>query len=163
MALDLPPATPATSALAASVPQPRFSPQSAPPTLAPDSEPTLWPWLLLAAFVGAGAAFLLLRRRSRASFAGAPQIDPYVAPEPVAPPRPAPAPASTPAPAPEAAPPGPVGIVSSRLRPWVDIAFAPLGCTVDDERVTVEFEVQLTNSGGALARDMLVEASMFNA
>jgi hypothetical protein len=56
-----------------------------------------------------------------------------------------------------------VGIVSSRLRPWIDVAFAPLGCIVEDERVTIEFEVQLTNTGGAPARDLLVEASMFNA
>jgi len=109
--------------------------------------------------LGAGAALVLLRRRARESFAGAPEIDSYAAPEPVPAPRPAP----PPTPAPEAAPPKPVGIVSSRLRPWVEIVFAPLGCTVDDERVTVEFEIQLTNSGGATARDVLVEASMFNA
>ncbi|HYU97057.1 MAG TPA: hypothetical protein VE989_12935 [Sphingomicrobium sp.] len=160
LALDLPPATPATSALPASVPQSGF-PSSGPgsATFAPEQKPALWPWLLLAAVLGAGAALLLLRRRSRESFAGAPEIDSYVAPEPAAPPPPAP----VPGPAPEAAPPRPVGIVSSRLRPWVEIVFAPLGCTVDDERVTVEFEIQLTNSGGATARDVLVEASMFNA
>ena len=160
LALDLPPATPATSALPASVPQSGF-PSSGPgsATFAPEQKPALWPWLLLAAVLGAGAALLLLRRRSRESFAGAPEIDSYVAPEPAPRPRPAPAPSAVP----EAAPPRPVGIVSSRLRPWVEIVFAPLGCTVDDERVTVEFEIQLTNSGGATARDVLVEASMFNA
>jgi hypothetical protein len=142
------------------VPQPGFAPSGpGSATFAPEPKPALWPWLLLAVVLGAGGALVLLRRRSRESFAGGPEIDSYVAPEPAAPPRPAPAPA----PAPEAAPPKPVGIVSSRLRPWVEIVFAPLGCTVDDERVTVEFEIQLTNSGGAPARDVLVEASMFNA
>lgn len=156
-ALDL---APATSALPASIPQPGFAPSdSTPAPFAPEQKPALWPWLLLAAVLGAGAAFLLLRRRSRESFAGGPAVDSYVAPEPAPPPRPAPAPA----PVPQAAPPKPVGIVSSRLRPWVEITFAPLGCTVDDERVTLEFEVQLTNSGGAMARDLVVEASMFNA
>ena len=160
LALDLPPATPATSALPASVPQPGFSSSGpASTTFAPEQKPALWPWLLLASVLGAGAALVLLRRRARESFAGAPEIDSYAAPEPVPAPRPAP----PPTPAPEAAPPKPVGIVSSRLRPWVEIVFAPLGCTVDDERVTVEFEIQLTNSGGATARDVLVEASMFNA
>jgi len=53
--------------------------------------------------------------------------------------------------------------VSSRLRPWVDLGFAPIGCVVDDQQVVIEFEVQLTNTGSAPARDVLVEASMFNA
>jgi len=159
-ALDLAPATPATTSLPLSAPQPGFSPEAAAaPSLAPDQGPALWPWLLAAAVLGAGAAFLMLRRRARESFASGPEVDSYVAPEPAPAPRPAPAPA----PAPEAVAPKPVGIVSSRLRPWVEIGFAPLGCTVDDERVIVEFEVQLTNSGGGPARDLLVEASMFNA
>jgi len=65
------------------------------------------------------------------------------------------------APTPERA--KPVGIVSSSLRPWVDLNFAPIGCQVDDDRVIVEFEVQVSNNGTAPARDVLVEASMFNA
>lgn len=156
--LDFP--SPAT-ATPASVPEPGFSPEadSAPSTLAPESKLLLWPWLLLAAMLGAGGAFLLWRRRSHAVLADGPEFHAYVAPEPTPPPRPAPAPA----PAPEAAPPKPVGLVSSRLRPWIDVAFAPLGCVVEDERVTIEFEVQLTNTGGAPAREVLVEASMFNA
>jgi len=39
----------------------------------------------------------------------------------------------------------------------------PLGCIVDAAKITVEFEVQILNSGSAPARDILVEASMFNA
>jgi len=39
----------------------------------------------------------------------------------------------------------------------------PLGCTVDEQQVTVEFEVQVYNSGAAPARDILIEASIFNA
>jgi hypothetical protein len=126
--------------------------------LAPD-EPKLllWPWLLLAAALGAAGGFLLWRRRSYQAFAVGPEMDAFVVPEP------APAPQPAPAPAPKAPPAKPVGVVSSRLRPWVEIAFAPLSCTVDDDRVTVDFEVQLTNTGTAPARDILVEASMFNA
>ena len=111
---------------------------------------------MLAGVLGAGAAFLLWRRRSRESLADGPSLDAYVAPEPT----PAPRPVAPPAPKPTAPP---AGIVSTRLRPWVDIGFAPLGCIVDEERVTIEFEVQLQNSGSGLARDILVEASMFNA
>jgi len=151
-ALDLPPATPSTVSATAPQPLPAEATPLAPP--APDYL-LLWPWLLLAGVAGAAAAYFLWRRKAREALAAGPQIEPFVAPEPAPVPRPAPAPA------PKAA--APVGVVSTRLRPWVELAFAPLGCIVDDERVTIEFEVLLRNSGTALARDILVEASMFNA
>ncbi|MFL6728649.1 MAG: hypothetical protein ACJ8E3_08400 [Sphingomicrobium sp.] len=160
-ALALSPAVPTTASLPVSVAQPGFLPDAPPAPIAADQKFALWPSLLLAVVLGAGAAFLLLRRRSREAFAGGPPIDAFVAPEPAVPtpPRPTPSP-----PVPKAAPPArPVGIVASRLRPWIDVAFAPLACVVDDERVVIEFELQLTNSGSAPARDVLVEASLFNA
>jgi len=141
-------------------PAPGFSPavDTVAPALAPERPKLLlWPWLLLAAALGAAGAFLFWRRRQHHAFAGGPVVDAFVAPEP------APAPRPVPAPAPKAPPAKPVGVVSSRLRPWVEIAFAPLACTVDDDRITVDFEVQLTNTGTAPAREILVEASMFNA
>ena len=153
-----------TTTAAVTAPQPGFSPgpDSAPTTFVPEQKLPPWPWLLLAGVIGAGGALLFLRRRrSREAYAGGPEIDAYVAPEPA--PRPAPAPAPPKAPPAKAPPAKPVGVVATRLRPWIEIAFAPLGCTIDDERVTLEFEVQLTNSGSAPARDILVEASMFNA
>jgi len=161
------PTAPAIDASTAATPpppaaMPGFSPAADPPAPAlTPAEPKLllWPWFLLAAALGAAGAFLFWRRRSRQVFAGGPVVDAFVAPEPAPAPRPVPAPA----PAPKAPPAKPVGVVSSRLRPWVEIAFAPLACTVDDDRVTVDFEVQLTNTGTAPAREILVEASMFNA
>jgi len=141
---------------------PGFSPAADPPAPALTSaEPKLllWPWLLLAAALGAAGAFLFWRRRSHQVFAGDPVVDAFVAPEQAPAPRPVP----TPARAPKAPPIKSVGVVATRLRPWVEIAFAPLACTVDDDRVTVDFEVQLTNTGTAPAREILVEASMFNA
>jgi hypothetical protein len=146
-----------TPAAPASTAQPGFAPEtdSAPTTFASEQKLPLWPWLLLAGVIGAGGALLFLRRRrSREAYAGGPEVDAYVAPEPL------PAPKAPPAKAPPAKP---AGVVSTRLRPWIEIAFAPLGCTIDEDRVTLEFEVQLTNSGSAPARDILVEASMFNA
>ncbi|HEY6048995.1 MAG TPA: hypothetical protein VIV07_08125 [Sphingomicrobium sp.] len=127
-------------------------------TLAPEHKLSLLPWLLAAMALGAGGAFLFWRNRSRPAFAGGPQIDAFVAPEPAPAPRPAPAPA----PAPPKAPSMP-GVVSARLRPWIDIGFNPLRCVLDEERVTIDFEIELFNSGTAPAQAVLVEASLFNA
>jgi hypothetical protein len=127
----------------------------APPSLVPERSLPLWPWLLAALALGAGGAFLFWRRSAREAYAGGPQVDAFVAPEP--------APLPRPAPAPKAAPPRPAGIVSTALRPWIDISFTPVRCIVEDEGVTFEFEVELLNSGGAPARDVLVEANIFNA
>jgi hypothetical protein len=156
-----PPVTPAGS----------FAPAPATPgTLAPEHGVSFLPWLLAALALVLGGGFLFWRSRGREAFAGAggPQVDAFVAPKPVpaAPPRraPPPAPAPAPSPAPQPKPPGaPVGLVSTRLRPWIDIGFHPLRCVLDDERLTVEFEMELFNSGSAPARGVLVEASLFNA
>ena len=114
----------------------------------------IWPWLLAALMLGGGAAFLLRRNRQQGAFAGGPQVDAFVAPEPApwTPPAAAPRqPSSTP------------GLVSSRLRPWLDVIFQPLRCIVENDQVHFEFEVELVNSGTASARDVLIEASMINA
>ena len=39
----------------------------------------------------------------------------------------------------------------------------PLRCLFDEEQVTIEFEVELFNSGTAPARAVIAEASLFNA
>jgi len=120
------------------------------------------PWLLAALLLAAGGAFLFWRNQRREVFAGGPQVDAFVAPEPVPAPAPRPMPAPPPA-APKAATPAPIGIVSTRLRPWIDIGFHPMRCVLEDERVTVEFELELFNSGSGPARAVLVEATLFNA
>jgi hypothetical protein len=134
------------------------------PALPPEPGFSLWPWLLAAMALGAGGAFLLWRRNHREAIAGGPRIDAFVAPQPQPRGPTARTPASAPVPAPKPAPePPPPGIVSTRLRPWIDLAFEPLRCIVDDERVTFEFELAMRNSGSAPARDVLIEASTFNA
>jgi hypothetical protein len=55
------------------------------------------------------------------------------------------------------------GIVSTRLRPWLEIEFDPTRAVIDEARASVEFDVIVTNSGNAPARNVLVEACMINA
>jgi hypothetical protein len=139
-----------------------FTPE---PESAPQHDLALWPWLLAALALGLGGAFLVWRNRSHEAFAGGPHLDLFSAPEPAPPPAPPPEP-KTPVPAPiprRSAPPVPGGVVSTRLRPWLEIALQPLRCIVEETRITFEFELELFNSGNAPARDVLVEASVFNA
>jgi hypothetical protein len=66
----------------------------------------------------------------------------------------------------ETAPPQPVragGIVSTRLRPWLEIEFEPTRAVIDEARASAEFDVFVVNSGNAPARNVLVEACMINA
>lgn len=122
----------------------------------------LLPWLIaLLAAVGA-AAWYLRRQRPGLALAGAggnaSAFDLSPAPEQVpAQPR-APAP---PVPAPPSA--APAGIVSTRLRPWLEISFVPDFVEIDGDRAVIHFEVAVFNSGSAPARDVLIEAVLFNA
>jgi hypothetical protein len=154
-----------TSSAAASTPAaaPGFAPDPQPAgTLAPAHGFSLLPWLLAALALGAGGAFLFWRNRGREAFAGGPQVDSFTAPPVPAPaPRRAPSPPQQPAPKP--ASPALAGVVSTRLRPWIDIGFHPLRCILEDQRVVVQFEIELFNSGSAPARGVLVEATLFNA
>lgn len=135
-----------------------FAPEPDAGTLAPEHGFSLLPWLLAAIALGAGGAFLFWRNRSRHAYAGGPEFDAFVAPEPAYPePRaPAPAPPKTP-------PPLSGGIVSTRLRPWLDLTMQPVRCILEDHQVTIEFDLELFNSGSTPARAVLVEAMLFNA
>lgn len=118
-------------------------------------------WLMIAVVLLGGVAFYLWRNRQREAFAGVPDIfERAAAPAPV--PRPAPPPAP---PVPPRTPVAddPIGLVSTRLRPWLDLAFRPTSCVIDDDNVVIEFELGLFNSGNTPARAILVEASYFNA
>ncbi|MFL6777280.1 MAG: hypothetical protein ACJ8FN_12935 [Sphingomicrobium sp.] len=147
-------------------------PQAPTGTLASEHKLSIWPWLLAALALAGGTLFLVLRRRPREAFAGVPRADFFQAPEPEPAPQPRPAPSAArplpeaaPAPEPRAEPaPRPSGrIVSSRLRPSLEIAVQPLRCVITDDQVAIEFEIELFNSGAAPARAVLAEASLFNA
>ena len=158
--------------------------QAASPALAPAQGPLLWPWLLGAIAVAAGIAFMLWRRRPREAVAGVESDDfePTPAPTPPAP-RPAPAPraagaeplvrrvAAEPRPTPPVQAPSPVpppapaavGIVSARLRPWLDVSLMPVACRIDDQYIGFDFDIEVLNSGSAPARETRIEATLFNA
>jgi hypothetical protein len=121
------------------------------------------PWLIAALLAGAAAGFYFLRQRPRTRLAGsASELLDSLSPAPT--PAPAPRPAATARTAPaQPAPEPPPGVVSTRLRPWLEIEFKPDRAVVDDERAAVAFELSVFNSGNAPARDVLLEASLFNA
>jgi hypothetical protein len=148
-------------------PEPAFAPAPQSGNLEPGGGFGLLPWLLAAVALGAGAAFLLWRHRSREALAGGPRADAFEVPEPATPPPPRPAPIPAPVPAPAPRTPAPAsstpGLVSTRLRPWLELGFHPVRCIVDEQQVTIEFEAELFNSGSAPARAVLAEASLFNA
>jgi hypothetical protein len=148
---------------------PAAQPSFEPTPIAPDETPprpssNYLPWLLALAVLGAGATFYAWRRRSQPKYATAGAVSDVLdlgqpAPAPQSLPRATPRPQSPP-PQPEATP---AGIISTRLRPWLEIQFSPGRCVVEEDGATIQFDVEVYNSGTAPARDVLVEASMFNA
>lgn len=172
-----PPASQEHAAPATAPVQPTTFPAPAPAPIEPEPAPgsehrlLVWPWLLAALALVGSMFFLLWRRRQQSAFAGAPQLDMFTAPEPApAPPPTAPPVARAPVPPralePTPAPrPKPVsaGIVSTRLRPVLEVDARPLRCLVEEDRVILEFELELFNAGTAPARAVLAEASLFNA
>ncbi|MEQ7873501.1 hypothetical protein ABDK56_05795 [Sphingomonas sp. ASV193] len=71
-------------------------------------------------------------------------------------------PAGTPAPAPSSSLLG--GIVARTLQPKIAFEFQPIRVDYDAEgRATLLFDLTITNTGHAPARDVLVEGKMFNA
>lgn len=155
------PALPSPSEVTpALLPQPTLGTPIERPAVPPaaDRKLRLLPWIAAALALGGAAILFLWWRRPRHAYVG-PEFDLFAAPEPA--PQPAPA-------APVREPPKPVarattGIVASRLRPSIEIGMQPLRCLVEDEQVTIEFEVDLYNAGTAPARAVFAEASLLNA
>ena len=143
-------------------------PPATPITLAPTTTHAApwWPWLL-ALLAAAGAAAFVYHRRQQDSethaYAGAGLSETL----PGAPRAPAPVPVPVPravAPIPPPSVPIPGGIVSTALRPELQFTFTPLSVTIDEAGTAmVVFDLVVYNQGSAPARDVLVEAGMFNA
>lgn len=163
-----------------------------PPPLTPPAESnglSLWPWAIaLLAIIGTGLLWFGRLRRGGQRTAVADNAIDIVLP-PAAGPRPDPTPAAPipspagsrrplpttlmpkPAPAAPAAPPIapqpdpiiPGGIVSTGLRPWIDVELSPDRALLDEQGAAIAFELTLFNSGSAAARDVVVEAKLLNA
>ena len=122
---------------------------------------SLLPWIVAGLALACAAAWFFLRRRQRPSLAGVGEMLDIATPTPVAPqPKAAPPPESE-----SRAPPRSVssGVVSTRLRPWLEIEFKPDRGVVDEQKAAIAFELSVYNSGSMPARDVLLEASLFNA
>lgn len=171
-------------------PQP-VDPASQPSTsLSPEGNGWSWPWIAaLIALLGGGAFFAWSRRGrnrrladpGRAAFAGlareaglggVAEAEPRITPRPdPVPPRPQPEPAPipgsvarpAPAPAPKAAPVDDGLVVSTRLKPELNVQLLPDRVVVNEREVMLQFDVVLTNSGSAPARDVLVESKLVTA
>lgn len=146
--------------------QPSF--ESAPPVIPPppdDDQSTRTAWLLAAlAILGlAGFAFRQQRRRTVFAGAGAPPL--AEARPPMSQPLPrAAAPPESPAPARQPPQPSPAGgIVSTRLKPALELDFVPERLVLTDTGAVLHFACMLFNAGSAPARDVSVEAVLLNA
>ena len=144
-----------TSGAADSLPQ--QDPALPPPPAAVTSSGTvaMLPWIIAALVLAGAAAWFFLRQRPRTSYAAAGHSSAFEAPEAV--------PQTAVRPAPVQPKAEPTGIVSSSLRPWLEIEFTPQRGVVDDAKAAVAFEVSVLNSGSVPARDIHLEASLFNA
>jgi hypothetical protein len=127
------------------------------------------PWIIAGIALAGAVAWFFLRQRPRERLASGPTMDLFEEPEPSAP-DPVVRQAVTPAgagavesPPPAPPQPAPAGIVSTRLRPWLEIEFNPDRAVVDEQKAAVAFELTVYNSGNGPARDVVIEASLFNA
>lgn len=176
-----PPAGTAAAAPADAAPPQPVSTGSGAAAVSPDVEPAgdpvpagggiPWLYIALAALFGAIAAiaFVKLRAGQGASaeteqeqVAEAQEAQAVIRrPVPAAAP-PAPTPVRAPAPAPAPAP-ASNGVVGIQIRPWLNLEFRPAQAAATLTEAVVQFELLITNSGNAIARNVRVEAKMFNA
>jgi hypothetical protein len=156
------------------------------PSISPSDKTWSWPWIAALVALVAGGLFFAWTRRGRsrrradpgrmafaglareAGLGGAADAESRALPRPdPVPPRgqPAPAPASQPIPA--AKPKPVIGdsglIVSTALKPELNVQLLPDRVVVNEREVMLQFDVVLSNSGSAPARDVLVEARLVTA
>lgn len=134
------------------------------------------PWIVTLLLLAAGAVVYFGRQRQSGRYAAASAPMEFASPEARPTPRPQadrklpptmlrqPPPGTvTPPLRPPAALATPAGVVSSGLRPWLEVELTPSQAFVTDEQAAIAFVVTLVNSGGAPARDVAIETCLLNA
>jgi hypothetical protein len=128
------------------------------------------PWIAAGLALAGALGWFFFRQRARERYATAGKTDLFDTLVPAEPapktqaPKPVPARPRPAAPeAPARKPPPPSGIVSTRLRPWLELEVELGRAIVDEKKAAVEFHLTVFNSGSIAARNVLVEASLFNA
>jgi hypothetical protein len=122
--------------------EPLAPPPAAPALVPADSAAPGFPNWLYALPVAALVLFgFVLFRRRRLAFAGGPVADPL----PIAAPAPMPAPRPDPVP-----------------RPWLELAFKADRASFTDTEAEVQFELEISNTGGSDARNLRIDVKMFN-
>ena len=162
---------PAPAELQEALPQPPIaSPAPVAPVEAPAAvqpvaaEPASgFPWL----YLGLGAVALLLgflayrklRSRGEEVYEEPEAVEESPAPAPVMR-KPAPQPTRAPSPAPAPALAG--GIVGIQVRPWLELEFKPDRAAASATEASLQYELTIRNTGNMAARDIRIEARMFN-
>jgi hypothetical protein len=129
---------------------PEALPQPAPALPQPVAEPTPWPafyWAAPAALLVMLLGFFLFQRRRR-SYAVEETLQRSVLPDEAPPPA-----------APRAVP---AGTVEVDLRPWLEIDFKPEKMVATADGATVHFDLMVKNVGKSPARNVRIQARMFN-
>ena len=182
-----PPLTPSLPLEVTTNPAPQ--PDVADPGLAdvPAEKGPSWPWIAALLAMVAGGGFLAWSRRERSqrqgdpgrmAFAGLvpdtaepgtasplrPRADPVPSRQAGLGPRPDPVPsAGTARPSPAPRPTGDGTIVSTKLKPQLNVEFVPDRVVITEREVMLMFEIVISNLGSAPARDVLVEGRLFTA
>ncbi|MCJ7421553.1 hypothetical protein [Sphingomicrobium astaxanthinifaciens] len=133
-------------------------------------------WLLaLVPVIVTIGAFLLIARRRKAR-GGSGQLGPTKVAQEARPPLPASPPAhasarpapARPAPSPPAPDrpdpaPAPSGLVTTTLKPDLQVAVAPLRCAIDEEELWLDYRIDLVNRGTGAAHAVHFDVAMLNA
>jgi hypothetical protein len=132
----------------------------------PAQSPGMLPWIAAAVALAGALGWFFFRQRARQRYATVGATDLLVpaqpAPETQAP-RPEPPQPKPAAPRPPTPQPPPSGIVSTRLRPSLKLELKLGRAIVDEKKAAVEFHLTVFNSGSIAARNVRIEASLFNA
>jgi hypothetical protein len=143
---------------------PEQAPAPAEPSTAEPAGEIPWLYIGLAAALALLGFFAFRRLQSRPTADEASGYDQNVAeeaPAPVAAPMPPPVPPA-PAPAPVAA--APAGdIVGIQIRPWLELEFRPDRAAATLTEANVQYQLIVRNVGNRAARNVRIEARMFNA